>query len=54
MATGARPFDGKTTAAMFAAILEKDPPRPISLNGEIPPKLEEIIMFMSSSPCHHN
>jgi len=28
---------------MFAAILEKDPLRPISLNGEIPPKLEEII-----------
>jgi Tol biopolymer transport system component/tRNA A-37 threonylcarbamoyl transferase component Bud32 len=43
MATGARPFDGKTTAVMFAAILEKDPLRPISLNGEIPPKLEEII-----------
>lgn len=43
MATGARPFDGKTTAVMFAAILEKDPPRPVSLNVEIPPKLEEII-----------
>jgi len=43
MATGARPFDGKTTAVMFAAILEKDPLRPISLNVEIPPKLEEII-----------
>ena len=43
MATGARPFDGKTTAVMFAAILEKEPQRPISLNGEIPPKLEEII-----------
>jgi len=43
MATGTRPFDGKTTAVMFAAILEKDPPRPMSLNVEIPPKLEEII-----------
>jgi Tol biopolymer transport system component len=43
MATGVRPFDGKTTAVTFAAILEKEPPRPTSLNVEIPPRLEEII-----------
>ncbi len=43
MSTGGRPFDGKTTAVMFAAILDKEPPRPTSLNADIPAKLEEII-----------
>jgi Tol biopolymer transport system component len=37
------PFDGKTSAVIFNAILAKDPQPPTSLNPELPPKLEEII-----------
>ncbi|HEV2388071.1 MAG TPA: protein kinase [Candidatus Acidoferrales bacterium] len=43
MATGATPFAGDTHAVIFNAILEKQPPRPVRLNPEIPPKLEEIV-----------
>src|SRR6516225_10218157 len=44
MATAAPAFSGTTLAAIFAAILKDDPPRPSHLNPEIPPKLEEIIL----------
>src|ERR1700677_4466194 len=43
MATGALPFEGETTALIFNAILNSDPPPAIRFNREIPPKLEDII-----------
>jgi serine/threonine protein kinase/tetratricopeptide (TPR) repeat protein len=43
MATGALPFHGETTALIFNAILNSDPPPAIRFNREIPPKLEDII-----------
>ena len=43
MATGLPPFSGKTTAAIFDAILNQSPAAPRSLNPELPARLEEII-----------
>jgi eukaryotic-like serine/threonine-protein kinase len=43
MATGALPFRGKSTGAIFDSILNQTPVSPVSLNSEIPPKLEEVI-----------
>jgi eukaryotic-like serine/threonine-protein kinase len=43
MATGALPFHGETTALIFNAILNADPPPTIRFNRELPPKLEDII-----------
>jgi eukaryotic-like serine/threonine-protein kinase len=43
MATGALPFHGETTALIFNAILNSDPPAAIRFNRGIPPKLEDII-----------
>src|ERR1700751_5972436 len=43
MATGALPFAGETSALIFKAILDSDPPSVIRFNREIPAKLEDII-----------
>ncbi len=43
MATGALPFAGETTALIFNAILNSDPPPAIRFNRDIPHKLEDII-----------
>jgi serine/threonine protein kinase/sugar lactone lactonase YvrE len=43
MATGRLPFSGHTSAVIFHAILELDPPSAVLLNPALPPKLQEII-----------
>jgi serine/threonine protein kinase len=43
MATGRQAFSGLTSAVIFNAILEREPPPARGMNPAVPPKLEEII-----------
>jgi len=43
MATGRQAFSGNTSAAIFGALLHEAPTPPLSLEPDLPPKLEEII-----------
>jgi serine/threonine protein kinase len=43
MATGTQPFRGESEAAIYDAILNRDPVSPAELNRKLPAKLEELI-----------
>jgi hypothetical protein len=42
-ATGRHPFPGKTSAVILAAILNRSPVAPITINPELPLRLQEVI-----------
>jgi eukaryotic-like serine/threonine-protein kinase len=44
MTTGRLPFDGSTSAVIFHAILEKNPPPPTDLNPMLSPQFGEVIL----------
>ena len=43
MATGRQAFSGQTTAVVFDAILNRQPPEPKTFNPDLPPELQRVI-----------
>jgi eukaryotic-like serine/threonine-protein kinase len=43
MATGKKPFEGKSQASLIAAILEREPPAMLSLQPVTPPALDRLV-----------
>jgi len=43
MATGKRAFEGKTTASVIAAVLERDPPPVSTIQPMAPPALDRVV-----------
>jgi serine/threonine protein kinase len=43
MATGQQTFQGSTSAVVFDAILNREPPAPVELNANVPLSLERLI-----------
>jgi eukaryotic-like serine/threonine-protein kinase len=43
MATGRQAFSGQTTAAVFDAILHREPMAALKINSQLPPRFEEIL-----------
>jgi hypothetical protein len=44
MSTGKHPFEGTTTAVVFDKLLNYMPPTPLSLNEELPPEFESLLI----------
>jgi serine/threonine protein kinase len=44
MSTGKHPFEGTTTAVVFDKLLNYMPPTPLSLNQELPPEFEGLLI----------
>src|SRR5262249_50234952 len=51
MATGVKPFRGKTAGVVASAILHAAPVSPVQLNPELPPGLVEIIEKALEKDC---
>ncbi|HSW37905.1 MAG TPA: serine/threonine-protein kinase, partial [Acidobacteriota bacterium] len=43
LATGIPPFSGKTQSVLFQEILTRNPPPPMRINPEIPPRMDDLI-----------
>lgn len=44
MTTGRRPFVGQRRDATFKQVLEHEPPSPLQLNDDVPPRLDALML----------